>query len=98
VHRAKDDLNIKCTKEGEPDAFAAIQSATRKGAVVGNILMFGLVGTLVAGSIDSANGAAYAYPQDITVSFSNPAVPTPEAAKADASPATSTETVSNLHR
>ncbi len=91
VHRAKDDLNVKCTKEGEPDALTTVQSATRKGAVAGNILMFGLVGTLVAGSIDSANGAAYAYPQDITVSFSNAAVSTSDAAKVDASPATSAE-------
>ena len=91
VHRAKDDLNVKCSKEGGPDALTTVQSATRKSAVAGNILMFGLVGTLVAGSIDSANGAAYAYPDDITVSFTNPAVPTSDAGKVDASSATSAE-------
>lgn len=89
VHRAKDDLNVKCTKEGEPDALTTVQSATRKGAVAGNILMFGLVGTLVAGSIDSANGAAYAYPHDITVAFGNPAVEPTDVAKVDISQASS---------
>ena len=98
VHRAKDELTVKCTREGEPDALTTVQSATRKGAVAGNILMFGLVGTLVAGSIDSANGAAYAYPQDITVSFSNPVVSAPDAEEVETSPPVPTATASNLNR
>lgn len=70
VHRAKDDLNIHCTKDGEGDIATAIKSSTRKGAfVAGNLLMFGLVGTAIAAPIDHATGAEYAYPETITVSF-----------------------------
>lgn len=68
VHRAKDDLLVRCTKDGTLDAISAFQSSTRKGAVAGNILMLGLVG-LAAQGVDSATGGAYAYPDEITVTF-----------------------------
>jgi len=71
VHRAKDDLNIHCTKDGEGDIATAIKSSTRKGAYyAGNLIMFGVVGgALITGPIDRATGAKYAYPDDIMVSF-----------------------------
>jgi hypothetical protein len=73
VHRAKDDLNIHCWKDGEGDVATAIQSSTRKGAYyAGNLIMFGIVGgALITGPIDRATGAKYAYPDDIIVSFGN---------------------------
>lgn len=75
VHRAKDDLSVKCTKTGESIATTTVQSSTRKGAfVAGNLVMFGVVGSLIATPIDHATGAQYTYPDDITVSFGNPAV------------------------
>ncbi|WP_233809442.1 hypothetical protein [Paraburkholderia sp. HP33-1] len=79
VHRAKDDLNVKCTKPGEPDATTTVQSSTRKGALAGNLIMTGVVGTLVTGGIDRATGAWWAYPDDITVSFGNPETQQPVA-------------------
>ncbi|ARK80155.1 hypothetical protein BOC40_06765 [Burkholderia pseudomallei] len=68
VHRAKDDLSVKCTKDGEVDAIAAIKSSHRTGAMAGNIILLG-VGSVALEAIDRANGAAYAYPEAITVSF-----------------------------
>jgi hypothetical protein len=54
VHRAKDDLSVKCTKTGESIATTTVQSSTRKGAfVAGNLVMFGVVGSLIATPIDS---------------------------------------------
>lgn len=71
VHRTKNDLNIQCSKEGESDTRTAAHSSARKGAVAGNLLMFGVVGVLVGSGIDAANGAAYAYPDNILVSFAD---------------------------
>lgn len=68
LHRAKDDLNIKCTKDGETDAITAIKSSHRTGAMAGNIILLG-VGAVALEAVDRANGAAYAYPDAITVSF-----------------------------
>ncbi|RDU96073.1 hypothetical protein DWV00_25875 [Trinickia dinghuensis] len=42
------------------------------GAMVGNFVMVG-VGTAILEPIDTASGAAYAYPKEITVSFGQPA-------------------------
>lgn len=72
VHRAKDDLSVQCSKTGEADAATAIKSSFRKGAMAGNIVMVG-VGALLLEPIDTSTGAAYAYPDDITVSFGRPA-------------------------
>lgn len=71
VHRAEDDLNIKCTKDGEAEATTTAKSSTRKGAYyAGNLIMFGIVGgALITGPIDRATGAKYAYPDDIIVPF-----------------------------
>lgn len=78
VHREKDDLSVKCTKPGEPDATTTVQSSTRKGALAGNIVMLG-VGAVVTAGIDRATGAWWAYPDDVTVSFGNPEAQQPVA-------------------
>ncbi|MFP3748079.1 hypothetical protein SB816_33995, partial [Achromobacter sp. SIMBA_011] len=70
VHRAKGDLNIKCSKDGERDITTAVKSKTRTGTIVGNVVLLG-VGALVLDGVDKANGSAYAYPETITVSFVN---------------------------
>lgn len=70
VHRAKDDLNIRCSKDGERDITAAVKSKTRTGTIVGNVVLLG-VGALVLDGVDKANGSAYVYPETITVSFAN---------------------------
>jgi hypothetical protein len=76
VHPASGDLTVKCTKDGEQDAVATFQSKTRKGTVAGNILMFGVVGYLVAGPVDAATGAMFTYPESITMSFGGAATTT----------------------
>ncbi|RKP48289.1 hypothetical protein D7S89_13275 [Trinickia fusca] len=70
VHRAKDDLNIHCSKDGERDIIMAVKSRTRTGTIVGNVVLLG-VGALVLDGVDKANGSAYAYPETITASFVN---------------------------
>lgn len=68
VHRAKDDLNIHCSKDGERDITTAVKSKTRTGTIVGNVVLLG-VGALVLDGVDKANGSAFAYPETITASF-----------------------------
>jgi len=64
VHRSYGDLQVTCSKEGQPDAVATVQSST-KGAAYGNILLGGGIGL----GVDMASGAAYAYPDIITLLF-----------------------------
>jgi len=66
VHRAKDDLSVKCTTDGGSEVVATLKSSSRTGATVGNILLLGVGGVLLEG-IDKANGAAYVYPDEVTV-------------------------------
>ncbi|CAJ8618513.1 Uncharacterised protein [Burkholderia pseudomallei] len=68
VHRAKDDLSVSCTMEGEAPALTSVKSSNRGGAMAANIVMFG-IGAVVTHGIDKATGGAYAYPDDIMVSF-----------------------------
>lgn len=68
VHRAKDDLSVSCTREGEAPALTSVKSSNRGGAMAANIVMFG-IGAVVTHGIDKATGGAYAYPDDITVAF-----------------------------
>jgi hypothetical protein len=95
VHRAKDDLSIKCTKDGETDIVTTVKSSTRKGAfIAGNLIMFGVVGGgLITGPIDHATGAQYAYPDNIIVSFGKDAEPQAslDAEKTDAPQATNAQ-------
>lgn len=73
VHRSYGDLTIKCQKSGYPDGSVTANSTT-KGTVAGNILLGGGLGA----GVDVANGAAFEYPDKIsvemgkTVNLSNP--------------------------
>lgn len=85
VHRAYDDLNIKCEKPGLPPGIATAKSST-KGMAFGNILFGGFIG----GGVDAATGAAYDYPSLITVMMGeNTTLMTPAATAATASNAAS---------
>jgi hypothetical protein len=58
VHRSSKDLQILCTKPGEPDAKGAAISRANAG-LAGNILFGGGIGAI----IDHNKGTAYTYPQ-----------------------------------
>jgi hypothetical protein len=77
VHRAKDDLSVNCTKDGETTASTAVKSSMRTGAIVGDIAWLGVL-SVVSYGVDRANGSVFAYPDNITVSFDAPA-PAPAA-------------------
>ena len=64
VHRGYDALNIKCTKDGFQPAVETVKSST-KGMAFGNILFGGIIGA----GVDMKTGAAYDYPNLITVSM-----------------------------
>ncbi|WP_322014907.1 hypothetical protein [Paraburkholderia sp. J12] len=69
VKRSSSDLTIQCEKDGIQTAEQKFSSKTRKGALAGNLLLFGIGGTLIFNSVDRATGANYAYPEEITVSL-----------------------------
>lgn len=73
VHRSYDALNVKCTDVGYQPAVATSASST-KGMAFGNLLFGGLIGA----GVDMSTGAAYDYPNLITV----PMVAAPAAAQA----------------
>lgn len=88
VKRSSSDLTIQCEKDGVQTAAQTYQSKTRKGALAGNLILFGVGGTLIFNSIDRATGANYAYPEEITVSLDPAKAATPaDAASAVAVPA-----------
>jgi hypothetical protein len=58
VHRSSKDLQITCTKAGEPDAKGSAISRANAG-LAGNIIFGGGIGAL----IDHNKGTAYTYPQ-----------------------------------
>lgn len=62
IHRAYEDMNVKCEKDEYQPGLAAVKSST-KGMAFGNILFGGLIGA----GVDIASGAAYDYPPIITV-------------------------------
>ncbi|WP_235705857.1 hypothetical protein [Acidiphilium iwatense] len=62
VHRAYDNLNIKCAKAGYQPGIATVASST-KGMAFGNVLFGGVIGA----GVDMADGAAYNYPKLIKV-------------------------------
>lgn len=83
VHRAYDDLTIKCEKDGSEPGLATIKSST-KGMAFGNILFGGVIGA----GVDMSTGAAYDYPPLITVSMGLTTIIGPkEEKKPDATPA-----------
>lgn len=79
VHRAYGDLAVSCDKETYETGIAAAKSST-KALAAGNILFGGVIGA----GVDAATGAAFDYPELITVVLS--AAPAPIASpKADPS-------------
>lgn len=68
VHRAYADMNVKCEKENVAPGTASIKSST-KAMAFGNILFGGVIGA----AIDTGSGAAYDYPDLITVVMGEPA-------------------------
>jgi hypothetical protein len=62
VHRAYDDMNVRCEKESVEPGLATIKSTTKPMAF-GNIIFGGVIGA----AVDAGSGAAYDYPSLITV-------------------------------
>lgn len=70
VHRASGALNIRCTHKGYQPGIASAESAT-KAMAFGNILFGGIIGA----GVDIADGAAYRYPNLITVPMTPAPIP-----------------------
>ncbi len=62
VHKSFNDISIVCKKKGYKTARTKVASNT-KAAVFGNAILGGGVGA----GVDMADGAAYSYPQNITL-------------------------------
>jgi hypothetical protein len=62
VHRAYGALNLSCTKDGFKPAVQTAKSST-KGMAFGNAVFGGVIGV----GVDMSTGAAYDYPDLITV-------------------------------
>ena len=85
VHRSYEDLAVYCEKDGQQPGSVAVKSATKPMAF-GNILFGGLIGV----GVDVSSGAAYDYPNLITVVMgTNSAKPLPPASSSS-EPASST--------
>jgi hypothetical protein len=69
VHRSYQDLTVNCQKKGFASGNTKVESKT-KGMAFGNAVFGGVVG---AGA-DMADGAAYDYPQTISVPMSKTTV------------------------
>jgi hypothetical protein len=80
INRAYDDLNVKCEKDGMQPGLAAVKSNT-KGMAFGNILFGGVIGA----AVDAGSGAAYDYPNLITVIMEETIIHTSPVAPAAAS-------------
>jgi hypothetical protein len=87
IHRAYDDLNIKCEKDGYDAGLVTVKSSA-KGMEFGNILAGGIIGA----AIDMGTGAAYDYPTLITVQMGTTMtiIPTNKNGKSDLSTTTTT--------
>jgi len=68
VHRAYGDLAVSCHKGGYAPANQTVKSKT-KGMAFGNVVFGGLIGT----GVDAGDGAAYDYPDTITIPMQRPA-------------------------
>jgi len=64
VHRAYGNLAVVCSKEGFGSASSSVASST-KGMAFGNLLFGGVIGA----GVDIGTGAAYDYPNLISVPF-----------------------------
>lgn len=62
VHRSYQDLDVSCQKPGYGYGDSRVKSHT-KGMAFGNVVFGGVIGA----GVDVASGAAYDYPQEITV-------------------------------
>ena len=62
VHRGYDALHVTCAKPGYQSGVQTVASST-KGMAFGNIVFGGVIGA----GVDMASGAAYDYPNLITV-------------------------------
>ena len=62
VQRSYNDMMVTCKKDGMEDGTAAVKSST-KAMAFGNILFGGIIGA----AVDTSTGAAYDYPDLITI-------------------------------
>jgi hypothetical protein len=62
VHRAYDDMKVKCEKDNSEPGLATVKSSTKPMAF-GNIIFGGVIGA----AVDAGSGAAYDYPPLISV-------------------------------
>ena len=62
VRRSYSDLQVNCTMDNFTPSTASVKSST-KGMAFGNILFGGVIGA----GVDMASGAAYDYPNEITI-------------------------------
>ena len=74
VRRSYNELAITCKLDGQDPGIASVKSAT-KGMAFGNILFGGFIGA----GVDMSTGAAYDYPDLITVQMGKTIVVTPPA-------------------
>ncbi len=80
IHRAYADLLVACNKVDMPEGLARVKSST-KAIAFGNILIGGVIGA----GVDAGTGAAYDYPQLISVLMGEDIrIPTSESAPASA--------------
>jgi hypothetical protein len=90
VQRSYNDMMVTCKKDGMDDGTGAIKSST-KAMAFGNILFGGIIGA----AVDTSTGAAYDYPDLITIvmgknsALGGPAAATPAAAASKANDTTS---------
>lgn len=64
VEKLKHDITLKCRKSGYKESSQTLKSGT-EGAVLGNIIMGGVVGW----AVDSASGADNKYPENVHVNL-----------------------------
>ncbi len=86
VQRSFEAMAVRCEKEQHEPGIASVQSST-KAMAFGNILFGGIIG----GAVDISTGAAYDYPNLITVLLSRAlgtGTPAPVAPVSSATPAT----------
>lgn len=79
VNRSFEDLSVRCEKDGVEPGVATFKSST-KAMAFGNILFGGIIGA----GVDMSTGAAYDYPNVLTVEMGKTIVVAPAAASAPA--------------
>lgn len=79
VRRSYNDLMVNCALDGTDPGIVTVKSST-KGMAFGNILFGGVIGA----GVDMSTGAAYDYPDVITVQLGKVAMLAPPAAAASA--------------